>query len=99
MAGRTAKALKNPAAIKLCRVGERRQMLIPRSVIEALRLKEGDFVELTADHGRVSVAPKKQTEPDDVLTQEESRQVRHAVKQAREGKTRPWSAIKDELGL
>jgi hypothetical protein len=37
-------------------------------------------------------------DPDDSLTPAEAKKVRHAHKQIREGKTRPWSKIKQELG-
>ena len=31
--------------------------------------------------------------------EDEAKKVRHALKQVREGKTIPWSRVKDELGL
>jgi alkylated DNA nucleotide flippase Atl1 len=34
-----------------------------------------------------------------VLTPSQARKVRHALKQASQGKTKPWSQVKHELGL
>jgi len=37
--------------------------------------------------------------PDDVLTPAEAERLRQSLKQTRQGKTRPWAEIKNELGL
>ncbi|MBI3473312.1 MAG: AbrB/MazE/SpoVT family DNA-binding domain-containing protein [Candidatus Solibacter usitatus] len=86
-----------PAA--LSRIGQRRQVVIPKKIFDVMRLKEGDFMEVTAEGGRVSMKPKKLVDADDALTPDEAKKVRHALRQIREGKTRPWSQIKHELGL
>jgi len=35
----------------------------------------------------------------DAITPAEAKRLRQSLKQTREGKTRPWTEIKDELGL
>jgi AbrB family looped-hinge helix DNA binding protein len=87
---------KRPA---LSRIGQRRQVVIPKAVFELLRLREGDFVEVTAEAGRVFMKPKKLAHTDDVLTPAEAKKVRHALKQVKERKTKPWTNVKHELGL
>ena len=47
----------------------------------------------------VLIKPKRLVDPDDTLTPAEAEKVRHAEKQAKAGKTRPWATIKHELGL
>jgi len=37
--------------------------------------------------------------PDDGLTSAEAKRPRQSLKQTRQGKTRPWTEIKNELGL
>ena len=81
------------------RIGQRRQVVIPKEVFEALNLAEGDFLEVTAENGRVAMKRKRLVDADDTLTPAEAAKVLHAEKQLKAGKTRPWSEVKDELGL
>lgn len=83
----------------LSRIGRRRQIVIPKSVFDAMQLKEGDLLEITAKGGEVSMKPQKRVDPDDTLTAEEAKKVRHALKQMKAGKGEPWSQVKHELGL
>ena len=83
----------------LSRIGQRRQVVIPKKIFDAMRLKEGDFMEVTAERGRVSMKPKRLVDWDDTLTAAEAKMIRHGLKQAQERKTRPWSRIKHEMDL
>jgi AbrB family looped-hinge helix DNA binding protein len=83
----------------LSRIGQRRQVVIPKKIFDAMRLKEGDFMEVKTERGRVSMKPKRLVDWDETLTAGEAKMVRHGLKQAKERKTQPWSRIKDELGL
>jgi uncharacterized membrane protein YgcG len=56
-------------------------------------------MEVTAESGRVSVKPKRLVDADDTLTAAEAKKLRHALKQLKEGKTRPWSQVKYDLGV
>ena len=55
-------------------------------------------MEVTASEGGVSMRPKKVVGSESV-TAADAKRLRQGVKQAREGKTRPWVKVKDELGL
>ena len=94
-------ASKMPTAKResIGRVGQRRQVVIPREIAGALNIHEGDFVAFRRQSNGVLIKPKRVVDPDDVLTPEEAKKVRHALKQIRAGKTRPWPQIKHELGL
>ena len=81
------------------RVGQRRQVVLPKPLCDEIGLEEGDFVEVSAQGGLMLVKPKRLVDADDSLTPGEARKVRRGLKQMREGKTRPWSAVKHELGL
>jgi AbrB family looped-hinge helix DNA binding protein len=83
----------------LSRIGQRRQVVIPKKIFDAMKLKEGDFMEVTAEPGRVTMKPKRLVDWDETLTRTEAKMIRHGLKQAKEGKTRPWSQIKHELGM
>jgi len=81
------------------RVGQRRQVVIPREIFDQLQMQEGDFVVFSRTNNGVLVKPKRPVDPDDVLTPAEAKKVRQGMKQIREGKTKPWPRIKHDLGL
>lgn len=86
-------------SIIVSRIGQRRQIVIPKVIFDELRLQEGDFMEVTAKAGRVSMKPKKLVDTEEVLTRAEAKKLRHGLKQVKAKKTRSWDRIKDELGL
>ena len=92
---------KTPPATRerIGRVGQRRQVVIPREMLETLKLREGDFVAFSKRPNGVLIKAKRVVDPDDVLTPQEARRLRQSLKQARQGKTRPWAQLKHELGL
>ncbi len=81
------------------RVGQRRQVVLPKALCDEIGLAEGDFVEVSAKGGLMLVKPKRLVDTDDTLTPAEAKKVRSAMKQVREGKARPWSTVKRELDL
>jgi AbrB family looped-hinge helix DNA binding protein len=81
------------------RVGQRRQVVLPKSLCEEVGLEEGDFVEVTVIGGSMVVKPMPIPDTDETLTPREASKLRHGLKQAKDGKTRPWSTVKRELGL
>jgi AbrB family looped-hinge helix DNA binding protein len=99
MPNRNIQVAGNAGLAALSRIGQRRQVVIPKKIFDAMRLKAGDFMEVTAESGRVSMKPKKLVDADDTLSASEAKKVRHALQQVREGKTRPWSQVKHDLGL
>ena len=95
MGVRTAKKTQE----RIGRVGQRRQVVIPREMLETLKLQEGDFVAFSEQANGVLIKPKRLVDPDDVLTPAEAKRLRRSLKQERQGKTRPWLQIKHEMGL
>jgi AbrB family looped-hinge helix DNA binding protein len=92
-------ASKTATTEKIGRVGQRRQVVIPREIFDNLKMREGDFVAISQKNNGVLVKPKRVVDPDDVLTPSEAKRLRQSLKQTRAGKTRPWPQIKHELGL
>ena len=41
------------------RIGQRRQVVIPKRVFDALKLRAGDYVEVSAEGGRLQMRPKR----------------------------------------
>ena len=76
-------------------------LTVPDRVRRRAGFKPGDKVEFRVPGGMVTILPKVPLthDSDDTLTPAEAREVRHALKQVRDGKTAPWAQVKDELGL
>ncbi len=79
------------------KVGQRRQVVIPKDICEELGLAVGDYVEVQQVKGTVVIKPKKIVDAEDVLTPEEAVIVRQGERQLREGKSKAWQKIKHEL--
>jgi AbrB family looped-hinge helix DNA binding protein len=79
------------------KLGQRRQVVIPKEICEDLGLEIGDLVEVRQVKGTVVIKPKKLVDADDVLTPEEEAVVRKGERQLRQGKSKSWQHIKDEL--
>jgi AbrB family looped-hinge helix DNA binding protein len=98
MTGKTdTPARRQPMPIS--RLGQRRQVVIPKEICNELGLKEGDFVEVTSMEGKVVIKPKKLVDADDVLTPEEEKLVRKGEAQLKRGKHVLWDDLKHQLDL
>jgi bifunctional DNA-binding transcriptional regulator/antitoxin component of YhaV-PrlF toxin-antitoxin module len=81
-----------------CAIGQHPQVVLPKAVLRKLGLVEGDFLRIVQG-GRQAAKGSAKASSDGRLTLSEARKLRHALGQARQGKTRPWRDIKHELGL
>jgi AbrB family looped-hinge helix DNA binding protein len=81
------------------KLGQRRQVVIPKEICENLGLETGDFVEIVQEGSRVVIKPKQVVDPDDVLSPEDEAAVRQGLEDIERGNVRPWSAVKHDLGL
>ena len=93
MAGKTGATVRDPVS----RVGQRRQVVIPREIFDNLRMREGDFVAFARRGNAVLIKPKRVVDPDDVLTPEEAKIVRRGEAQLKRGESKPWRAVKHDL--
>ena len=87
-----------PAREPIGRVGQRRQVVIPRDICETLRLREGDFVAFAQRPDGVLIKPKKIVDSDDVLSAQEARQLKKAEEQMRQGKYVSLAGLEHDLG-
>ena len=81
------------------RIGQRRQVVIPKAICEKLGLREGDFVEVAESNDRIVIRPKKLVDLEDTLTPEEEKIVARGFKQLKQGKYVTWDQLKRELGV
>jgi bifunctional DNA-binding transcriptional regulator/antitoxin component of YhaV-PrlF toxin-antitoxin module len=83
---------------KIGRVGQRRQVVIPREMLDTLKLREGDFVAFTPKKNGVLIKAKRLVDDDTILTPAEAKMVRRGMKQIKEGKFKVWGDVKHGLG-
>jgi AbrB family looped-hinge helix DNA binding protein len=83
---------------KIGRVGQRRQVVIPREFLETLHIREGDFVAFTRKPNGVLIKPKRLVDDDTTLTPHEAKLVRRGMRQIKEGRFKLWRDVKHELG-
>jgi AbrB family looped-hinge helix DNA binding protein len=93
MGSKAAATIREPVG----RVGQRRQVVIPRSICETLHLQEGDVVAFVARAGGVLIKPKRVVDPDDVLNREQSALVKKAEQEMSKGKYVTLAKLKHEL--
>jgi len=82
---------------RIGRVGQRRQIVIPREIFDHLHMREGDFVAISQKGNCVLVTPKVLVDSDDTLTAEEARLVRSGEAQLKLGKSKSWCDVKHAL--
>ena len=66
------------------KIGQRRQVVIPKEIFDALGLQTGDFVEVTQVKRTVVIKPKKIVDADEVLTPEQKAQIDARLAEAEE---------------
>lgn len=86
-----------PTQERVGRVGQRRQVVIPREILETLKLRAGDLVAFTKQKNGVLIKPKRTVDPDDTLSPEEAKIVRRAEAQLKRGESKPWRVVKNAL--
>jgi len=78
-------------------VGQCRQVVIPRDILETFNLREGDFVAFRKQANGVLIKPKRLVDPDDVLSPKESALVRKAEREMRQGKYVTLDELRHDL--
>jgi len=90
-------ASKTATVEKIGRVGPRRQVVIPREILETLNIREGDFVAITRKMNAVLIKAKRLVDDDTVLAPKEAKMVRRGETQLKRGDSKPWGAVKHAL--
>jgi AbrB family looped-hinge helix DNA binding protein len=86
-----------PTQERVGRVGQRRQVVIPREILEALKLQAGDLVAFAEQKNGVLIKPKRVATADDALSPEEAKIVRRGEAQLKRGESKPWRVVKHAL--
>ncbi|ETW98028.1 MAG: hypothetical protein ETSY2_43460 [Candidatus Entotheonella gemina] len=69
----------------ISKLGQRRQVVIPKEICDNLGLEVGDFVEVVQDEGQVVIKPKQIVDPEDMLSPEEEGMVREGIDEIERG--------------
>ena len=81
----------------ISKLGQRRQVVIPKDICEVLGLEVGAFVEIQEVNGTVVITPKKLVDADDVLTPEEAKIVSKGEAQIKRGDYMSLDELEHEL--
>lgn len=83
--------------MSISKVGQRRQVVIPKEICEDLGLKEGDFVEVKESKGSVLIRPKRLVDSDDILTPEAEALIRKGEAQLKKGEYVSWDDLQRKI--
>ena len=87
------------SSMAVSRIGQRRQVVIPKRVFDSLKLRPGDFVEVSAEGGRLQMRPKRLVDiGDDALSPRDAVKVSRGEAEIAAGRSKSWRYVKDELG-
>ena len=86
-----------PVQERVGRVGQRRQVVIPREILETLNLREGDVVAFAEQKNGVLIKPKRLVDPQETLTVADAKIVRKGEAQLKRGQSKPWREVKHAL--
>ena len=86
-----------PIKERVGRIGQRRQVVIPREMLETLKLQAGDLVAFAGQKNGVLIKPKRPIDPEDNLSPEEAKIVRRGEAQLKRGESKPWRVVKHAL--
>ena len=72
------------------KIGQRRQVVIPKGIFKALGLQTGDFVEVKQVKGMVVIKPKKLVDADEVLTPKQKARIDARLAEAEKAIRAGW---------
>ena len=84
----------------ISKLGQRRQVVIPKKICDEIGIKAGDFLEVLRSKGNeIVIKPKKLVDLEDTLTPEEEEMVERGLRDVAEGNVISLDELKNELGL
>ena len=81
----------------ISKLGQRRQVVIPKEICDDLGIEIGDDIEVVQDQGAIILRPKKQTNLEDTLTREEKDIVRQGIADVERGDVLTLDELDHEL--
>ncbi|MBI2097458.1 MAG: AbrB/MazE/SpoVT family DNA-binding domain-containing protein [Candidatus Vogelbacteria bacterium] len=85
--------------VNISKVGQRRQVVIPKKIFDSVGLKIGHFIEVSQKGNEVVIRPQAVVHRDEVLTPAEEKLVARGFRQLKRGEHIIWKDLKHEQGL
>jgi len=79
------------------RVGQRRQVVIPREIFDSLKLQAGNLVAFSMRDNGVLIKPQRAVASDEILTREESALITKARREMRQGEFVTLAQLEHDL--
>jgi AbrB family looped-hinge helix DNA binding protein len=86
--------MPSKSAAIISRLGQRRQVVIPKGICDALRLEVGDFVAVERRDGDVMIRPQRVVDREEILTPTEALAVKRGGRDVAAGRTIDWNQYK-----
>jgi len=86
------------ASTAVSRIGQRRQVVIPKRVFDALKLRAGDFVEVSAEGDACRCAQAACRHRRRTSLGQRGGQGAPGEAEIKAGHSQPWRTVKNELG-
>lgn len=83
----------------ISRIGQRRQVVIPKKIFDSIGLRTGNFVEINQWGGKVLIKPKTFVDSEETLSVAEEKLLERGFRQLKQGQYITWRKLKHELGL
>lgn len=80
------------------KIGQRRQVVIPKKIFDSIGLKEGNFVEINQWEDRVLIKPKAIVDHGETFSVAEEKLIKQGFRQLGRGQYVTWLKLKHELG-
>ena len=79
------------------KLGQRRQVVIPKDICENLGLETGDVVEIVQDGGQIVIQPKQVVDLDDALAPDDEEAIRQGLADLERGDFVTLDELEHEL--
>jgi AbrB family looped-hinge helix DNA binding protein len=91
--------MPSKSAAVISRLGQRRQVVIPKDICDALRLGVGDFVAVERRDAMVVIRPQRVVDREEILTPTEARAVKRGGRDVAAGRTVDWNQYKKSRAM
>jgi len=80
----------------ISKIGQRRQVVIPKKIFDSIGLREGNFVEINQWKGQVIIKSKAIGDSEETLNAAEEKLLKRGFKELKQGQYTTWPKLKHE---
>lgn len=78
----------------ISKIGQRRQVVIPKKIFDSIGMKEGNLVEINQWEGRVLIQPKTVVDTEETLSLAEEKLLERGFRELKRGQSETWQKLK-----